>query len=82
MRLRGGCHGGAHNKEPLAFCAEQAQICLAGCGGDLVQRADVKAAGSLIHSGRLILRQVQEKVGGAGYASTERLALRVVEGGA
>jgi len=82
MRLRGMCHGGACDKEkPLAFCAEQAQTCLTGCGGDLVQRADVKTAGSLIHSGRLILRQVQEKVGGAGYASTESFALIAVERG-
>ena len=79
MRLRGMCHGGARDKKPLAFCAEQAQTCLTGCGGDLVQRADVKAADSLTHSGRPILRQAQEKVGGAEYASTERLVLIAVE---
>ena len=82
MRLRGMCHGGARDKKPLAFCAEQPQTCLTGCGGDLVQRADVKAADSLTHSGRPILRQVQEKVGGAEHASTERLVLIAVEGDA
>ena len=79
MRLRGMCHGGARDKKPLAFCAEQAQTCLTGCGGDLVQRADVKAADSLIHSGSPILRQAQENVGGAEYASRERLVLIAVE---
>ena len=44
-----------------------------------MQRADVKAADSLTHSGRPILRQAQEKVGGAEYASTERLVLIAVE---
>ena len=67
-------HGGARDRshQPLGPTGRSEA---GGIEGDLVQGTDGTDAGSLIHSGRPILRQVQGSADGARDASMERLVL-------
>ena len=72
-------HGGADDRshQPLV---QTGRSKVGGIEGDLVQGTDVSYSGSLIHSGRPILRQVQVHANGAPYASMETPVLKRGEG--
>ena len=63
-------YGGAHDRSHQPP-VQRGRSKVGGIEGDLVQGTDVSDAGSLIHPGRLILRQVQVSGNGALYASIE-----------
>ena len=72
-------HGGAHERSHQPF-VQTGTSRVGGIEGDLVQGTDGRDAGSLIHSGRPILRQVQDSADGAPYASMETPVLNRGEG--